>query len=215
MNAFPESETAQRFARRRLPGADRGGEVPDRLRPAAPAHDVRGQGADRAATRCRRSRRLNRIHPEKSDTFVLDFRNELEDDPGGVPPVLRAHGGGADRPEPPLRQEPRAVGVRRAARGGGRGGGAGAARGRPRRGATAPSTRRSTLRSRGSASSRRRCRTRSATSSRGTSRIYSFVSQIVPYVDRALERDYVYARRCSRACRGRRPSGSISAARWS
>ena len=44
--------------------------------------------------------RLNRIHPAKTDTFVLDFRNELEDDPGGVPPVLRAHGGGADRPEP-------------------------------------------------------------------------------------------------------------------
>ena len=33
--------------RRRLPGANRGREVPDRLRPAAPAHDVRGQRCSR------------------------------------------------------------------------------------------------------------------------------------------------------------------------
>ena len=39
------------FAERRLPGADRGREVPDRLRPAAAAHDVRGQGADRPQRR--------------------------------------------------------------------------------------------------------------------------------------------------------------------
>ena len=34
--------------------------------------------------------RLNRIHPEKTDTFVLDFRNDADDDPGGVRAVLRA-----------------------------------------------------------------------------------------------------------------------------
>ena len=49
MNGFPESRDRAKVRRGRLPGARRRREVPDRLRPAAAAHDVRGQAADRAA----------------------------------------------------------------------------------------------------------------------------------------------------------------------
>ena len=51
MNGFPESQTAQRVRRRRVPGAGRRREVPDRLRPAAAAHHVRRQAARRAERR--------------------------------------------------------------------------------------------------------------------------------------------------------------------
>ena len=113
--------------------------------------------------------RLNRIHPDKTDTFVLDFRNELEDIQAAFEPYYERTRGGADRPEPALRHEPRAVGERRAARGRGRAGGRGAAR-RPRRPeGTAQCTPRSTRRSSASASSTTRRRTRSATSSPATS----------------------------------------------
>ena len=40
----------------RVPGADRRGEVPDRLRPAAAAHDVCGQAAWETFRPCRRCR---------------------------------------------------------------------------------------------------------------------------------------------------------------
>ena len=38
--------------------------------------------------------------------------------------------------------------------------------------------------------------------------LYTFISQIVAYVDRELERDYLYARALSHACPARPPSGS-------
>ena len=78
MNGFPESPDGRGVRGRRLPGADRGREVPDRLRPAAAAHDVRRQDAGRAGG-VQTLSRLNRIHPLKEDTFVLDFRNDTED----------------------------------------------------------------------------------------------------------------------------------------
>ena len=46
MNGFPESQTAKQLRQRRLPGAHRGREVPDRVRPAPPPHHVRRQGPD-------------------------------------------------------------------------------------------------------------------------------------------------------------------------
>ena len=57
---------------------DRRREVPDRLRPAAAAHHVRGQEAGR------RQGRPDPVpaqpdHPGKDDTFVLDFANKAED----------------------------------------------------------------------------------------------------------------------------------------
>ena len=56
MNGFPEVRTAEEFATRRVRRADRRREVPDRLRPAAAAHDVRGQDRWSGSPPCRRSR---------------------------------------------------------------------------------------------------------------------------------------------------------------
>jgi len=42
MNGVSEAQTAKTFAQARVSTSDRGGEVPDRVRSAAPAHDVRG-----------------------------------------------------------------------------------------------------------------------------------------------------------------------------
>ena len=47
--------------------------------------------------------RLNRIAPLKTDTFVLDFRNDAEDIQKGVRAVLRAHRRPTHRPESALR----------------------------------------------------------------------------------------------------------------
>ena len=44
--------------------------------------------------------RLNRIHPDKADTFVLDFANTAEEIQDGVRAVLRADLRDPDRPEP-------------------------------------------------------------------------------------------------------------------
>ena len=99
MNGFPESETARAVRERRLPGARRGGEVPDRLRPAAAAHDVRGQGAHGAQRGA--DALAAQPHPprRRTDTFVLDFRNELED----IQAVLRARTTSARRRSRPTR----------------------------------------------------------------------------------------------------------------
>ena len=51
MNGFPETQTAETFKRDEYRLPDRGQQVPDRLRPAAPAHDVRGQEARRGQCR--------------------------------------------------------------------------------------------------------------------------------------------------------------------
>ena len=138
--------------------------------------------------------RLNRIHPEEDDTFVLDFRNEAEDIAGGVRAVLRAHGRAADRPEPPLGHPPRLGRLRRAAPRGDRGGGAGAARA----GADDEAARRSLRRARPGA---RPVRASSTRRSDGVPdaldtfvRTYSFVAQIVAFTDPQLERDYLYCR---------------------
>jgi hypothetical protein len=52
-------------------------QVPDRLRRAAAAHDVRRQGAVQHQGRPDLSR-LNRAHPQKHDVFVLDFMNDAD-----------------------------------------------------------------------------------------------------------------------------------------
>ncbi len=46
--------------------------------------------------------RLNRIHPGKTDTFVLDFVNNAEDIQEAFAPVLRADHGRAHRPQHPV-----------------------------------------------------------------------------------------------------------------
>ena len=47
--------------------------------------------------------RLNRIHPDKSDTFVLDFENSVEEIETAFAPVLHPHHRDPDRPEPAVR----------------------------------------------------------------------------------------------------------------
>ena len=47
--------------------------------------------------------RLNRIHPLKDSTFVLDFRNDAEDIVKAFEPYYGRDGGTSDRPQPPLR----------------------------------------------------------------------------------------------------------------
>ena len=47
--------------------------------------------------------RLNRIHPGKDDTFVLDFRNDAEDIQDAFEPYYERDRRRADRPEPALR----------------------------------------------------------------------------------------------------------------
>src|SRR5205823_1237157 len=78
MNAFPESETAERF----------GGDdyqvliVAEKFQTGFDQPLLHTMYVDKVLTGLNAVQtlsRLNRIHPEKSDTFVLDFRNELED----------------------------------------------------------------------------------------------------------------------------------------
>jgi type I restriction enzyme, R subunit len=78
MNAFPESETAHRF----------GGDdyqvliVAEKFQTGFDQPLLHTMYVDKVLTGLNAVQtlsRLNRIHPEKSDTFVLDFRNELED----------------------------------------------------------------------------------------------------------------------------------------
>src|SRR6266498_5842599 len=77
MNAFPESETAQRF----------GGDdyqvliVAEKFQTGFDQPLLHTMYVDKVLTGLNAVQtlsRLNRIHPEKTDTFVLDFRNEAE-----------------------------------------------------------------------------------------------------------------------------------------
>ena len=79
VNGFPESQTPGRVRHRRLADPRRRREVPDRLRPAEALRDVRRQDAHRA--RRRADPVAAQPHPPdgKTGTFVLDFRNTVED----------------------------------------------------------------------------------------------------------------------------------------
>jgi type I restriction enzyme R subunit len=78
MNAFPESETAQRFA-----GDDyQVLVVAEKFQTGFDQPLLHTMYVDKVLTGLNAVQtlsRLNRIHPDKTDTFVLDFRNELED----------------------------------------------------------------------------------------------------------------------------------------
>ena len=74
-----EKELPDKFDARRVPGPARRQQVPDRLRPAAAPHDVRGQAARRACRPSRPSRASTAPTPARSDTFVLDFVNDAEE----------------------------------------------------------------------------------------------------------------------------------------
>jgi type I restriction enzyme R subunit len=78
MNAFPESQTAQRFA-----GDDyQVLVVAEKFQTGFDQPLLHTMYVDKVLTGLNAVQtlsRLNRIHPDKADTFVLDFRNELED----------------------------------------------------------------------------------------------------------------------------------------
>ena len=72
------AEGAPGDSRARIPGPPRRGKIPDRLRPTPPPHHVcrrRLSGIQAVQTLSR----LNRIHPLKEDTFVLDFVNDRDE----------------------------------------------------------------------------------------------------------------------------------------
>ena len=113
MNQRHPGEGAAREVRHPgVSGAARGGEVPDRLRPAAPAHDVRGQAAGG--------------HPGRADPVAAEphppaqgrhlrprLRERPRGDPRGVQDLLRRRGdgrGSRSRPHVPDQGRARCVG---------------------------------------------------------------------------------------------------------
>ena len=103
MNGFPEIADGRDLQARRVPPADRRREVPDRLRPAAAAHHVRGQEAGR------RQRGADPLPPEphppgQGRDHGAGLRQRGRGDPEGVPALLRAHDADrGHRPQPALR----------------------------------------------------------------------------------------------------------------
>ena len=89
MNAdIKGQEPSEAFKQRRVPHPAGGQQVPDRLRPAAAAHDVRRQAP------VRRSGGADALAPEphvpgKEDTFVLDFVNKPEEILASFQPYYR------------------------------------------------------------------------------------------------------------------------------
>ena len=134
MNGFPESQTAERFhtdeysvlivAEKFQTGFDE-----PLLHTMYVDKTLVGLAAVQTLSR------LNRIHPLKDSTFVLDFRNDTDDDRRGVRAVPRRHRRPADGPEPAVGHPQPARRLRRAAARGDRGGDARAARGRGLEGA--------------------------------------------------------------------------------
>ena len=183
MNGFPESQTAERFAGRRLPGAGRRREVPDRLRPAAAAHDVRRQGADGAQRGADAARGSTGSTPTRT-TPSCSTSATSRGHPGRVRAVLRAHRWRC-RPTRTcsttrtatlweigvLREDEVELAVA-------------ALLAAPGPEATAPSTLRSIRRSTASASSTRRCRTGSATCSPASSASTRSCRRSSPFTDR-------------------------------
>ena len=78
LNGFPSRQIAAKFRENPLSLPGLRGQVPDRLRRAVAAHDVRGQNALPASKAVQTLSRLNRAHPKKHDVFVLDFLNDAE-----------------------------------------------------------------------------------------------------------------------------------------
>ena len=101
MNGFPESPDRRGVRRPRVRGADRGREVPDRLRPAAAAHDVRGQGPGRAGGRA--DPVAAEPHPPAQGEHLRPgLPQRHRGHRRGVRAVPRLHRRAADRPQHPV-----------------------------------------------------------------------------------------------------------------
>ena len=208
-----EKELPEQFDTDEYQVLHRGREVPDRLRPAAPAHDVRGQEARGRAGRADALAPQPHL-PRQEDTFVLDFVQRARRDPGVVQAVLRADGG---RRAAEARTALRSAGEAGrdntciTARGGGVLQGVLQAEGevrahrpcpdehdpRPGRGPVqarcgtncGPSWRRRSGRRR-----RKRPRRSSGGCWQPIRNLYGFLSQVIPYQDSDLEKLYAYGR---------------------
>ena len=76
---LPGGADRQDLRATRVPLPDRRQQVPDRLRPAAAAHDVRGQEARRRERGADALAAQPHASPEKKGTMVLDFANEADE----------------------------------------------------------------------------------------------------------------------------------------
>ena len=103
MNRFPESQTAERFDTddyQILIVAEKFQTGFDQPKLYAMYVDKKLEGVNAVQTLSR----LNRTHPGKDETFVLDFVNDAELDPARLRAVLRRRGRPPDRPERAVRR---------------------------------------------------------------------------------------------------------------
>ena len=113
MNGFPESETARRFATDEYQVHDRGREVPDRLLPAAPPHDVRRQAAQ--GTQRRPDPVTAQPHsPAQRRHLRPRLPQRGRGHHQGLRAVVRADTRHPDRPEPHVRHQAGTRPLRRA-----------------------------------------------------------------------------------------------------
>ena len=118
--SLPEKRLPEEFDKPRVRGARRRREVPDRIRPAQARRDVRRQDAD--GRQHRADAVATEPHAPAEDRDVrAGLRQRLRADPQGLRAVLRAHRGGADRSQRPLRRPAATAGRRRDPSGRGRG----------------------------------------------------------------------------------------------
>ncbi len=90
MNGFPESQTAERFDE---PTSTSVLIVAEKFQTGFDQPLLHTMFVDKTLVGLNAVQtlsRLNRIHPEKTDTFVLDFRNEAEDITRGLQALVRA-----------------------------------------------------------------------------------------------------------------------------
>jgi len=114
MNGFPESQTAERFASRDYQVLI----VAEKFQTGFDQPLLHTMYVDKVLTGLNAVQtlsRLNRIYPNKADTFVLDFRNQTEDIRVRLRALLRAHRGPAHRRQPVVRHPPSPGRLRRAA----------------------------------------------------------------------------------------------------
>ena len=213
MNGFPESQTAERFdtdeyqvlvvAEKFQTGFDQ-----PLLHTMYVDKTLTGLAAVQTLSR------LNRIHPDKDGTFVLDFRNDAEDD------RRRRSSRTTARPSPrrPTRTcstTPATPSTSSACSSAEEATHVRAAAARRARSTTAGCTPRSARRSTGSTSLAEDEQDRFRDALGRFVRIYAFLSQIVTFADTELERDYLFGKALRRSSRPTPARPSTSAARSS
>lgn len=98
LNGFGEVELPKKFAGDEFRVLNCGREVPAGFEQPISAHHVCGKRLDSVKVEQTPSR-LNRTHPGKTDTFVLDFANDAETIQDVFRPLLHRNHGHPERPE--------------------------------------------------------------------------------------------------------------------